>query len=69
MSNTITIRLPAPVARWLREVAARTGIPQGRLVREQLERAMARSERRFMHLAGSMSGPRDLSRRKGFSRS
>jgi predicted DNA-binding protein len=69
MSHTITVRLTKRLAEWLQETAERTGLPQGRIIREQLERAMADSERPFMRLAGSVKGTRELSRRKGFSRS
>ena len=70
MSHTITIRLGRELAAWLEQAAARTGVPQGRIVREQLEKARAgASPPSFMRLAGSVRGPRDLSRRKGFSRS
>ena len=41
---------------------------QGQIVREQLEKAKAASSQRFMRLAGSTRGPRDLSRRKGFAK-
>jgi len=69
MSHTITIRLTNDLARWLEETAARTGISQGQLVREQIEKAMAAgANREFMRLAGSVRGPKELSRRKGFSR-
>lgn len=68
MSHTVTVRLTPRLAEWLQETAARTGVPQGRIIREQLERAMAGSDRPFMRLAGSVKGPRDLSARKGFSR-
>jgi len=69
MSHTITIRLPKDLADWLRDQSAKTGVPQGKLVRDQLEQLRAsRPARRFMRLAGSVSGPRDLSTRKGFSR-
>ena len=64
----MTIRLTAELAEWLQETAQRTGVPQGRIVREQLERAMAGSERPFMRLAGAVKGSPDLSERKGFSR-
>ena len=37
MGNTITVRLPAELADWLRDTARKTGVPQGRIVREQLE--------------------------------
>jgi predicted transcriptional regulator len=68
MSHTITIRLSKDLAAWLERVAAETGVSQGRLVRDQLERARANAPRSFMRLAGSVRGPKDLSRRKGFSR-
>jgi len=69
MSHTITIRLTNDLARWLEETAARTGISQGQLVREQIEKAKSECvNRAFMRLAGSVRGPKDLSRRKGFSK-
>ncbi len=68
MSHTLTIRLTPEQEQWLKEVAARTGVPLSHVVREQLDRAMAGSERRFMALAGSVKGPADLSARKGFTR-
>lgn len=69
MSETITIRLGRDLAAWLAEAARRTGVPRGRLVRDQLERTRAEGVNRpFMRLAGAVSGPRDLSSRKGFQR-
>ena len=69
MSQTITIRLSKDLTAWLQHVAAQTGVSQGKIVRDQLERAKASSSRQsFMRLAGSVRGPRDLSSRKGFSR-
>ena len=68
MSHTITIRLTPEIAAWLERTTDDTGLPQGRIVREELARAMAKSpQRRVMHLAGSIDGPGDLSTRKGFS--
>jgi hypothetical protein len=65
----LTIRLDKDLAAWLEAEAARTGVSQGKIVRDQLERARnARGTRRFMRLAGTVDGPKDLSRRKGFSR-
>jgi hypothetical protein len=72
MSNTITIRVPEPLAAWLQEKAARTGISQGQIVREQLERVRRgdKKTRKFMRLAGAVrTGARDLSKRKGFTKS
>jgi hypothetical protein len=68
MRKTITIRLPDDLADWLAKTSASTGIPQGRIVREQLEKAQNGEKRGFLRLAGKVSGSRDLSQRKGFSR-
>ncbi len=69
MSHTITVRLPKELAAWLEHVATTMGVPQGRIVRDQLEKARVGEPRRsFMRLAGSVRGPRDLSTRRGFSR-
>jgi predicted transcriptional regulator len=70
MSTTITIRLSKELADWLAHVADKTGVPQGKIVRDQIERARLRDTTQpFMRLAGAMRGPKDLSKRKGFSRS
>lgn len=70
MGHTITIRLEPKLAEWLKTTAARTGLPQGRIIREQLEKARtSRSEKPFLRLAGCVRGPRNLSARKGFARS
>ncbi len=70
MSRTITVRLPKDLADWLEQAAAKTGVPQGKIVRDQIEKAKAGSyPRSFMRLAGSVRGPRDLSSQKGFARS
>ena len=69
MSNTFTIRLPEELAAWLAETARRTGVPAGRIIREQLERAKAEAGgQRFLRLAGKIGGPGNLSSRKGFAR-
>jgi len=74
MSNTITVRLPEDLAKWLDHAARKTGLPKGRIVREELEKARNSatrsdsSNRPFLRLAGAIAGPRDLSMRKGFSR-
>jgi predicted transcriptional regulator len=67
MSHTITIRLDKDLASWLEETAARTGVSQGKIIRDELERARKGYRRSFMRLAGSVSEPKDLSSRKGFS--
>jgi len=69
MSHTITVRLTPEQAAWLEETARRTGLPAGRIIRAQLERAMAEGgSQPFLRHAGSISGSADLSSRKGFSR-
>lgn len=69
MGLTITIRLTKELAAWLETAAAKSGVSQGKLVRDQLEKARASSGvQTFMRLAGTVRGPKNLSRRKGFSR-
>lgn len=69
MSQTITIRLTKALATWLEETSKKTGLSQGQIIRDQLERSKAAdSAKTFMRLAGSVRGPADLSSRKGFSR-
>lgn len=70
MGHTITVRLDRELAEWLEREARRMGVAQGRIVRDQLERAKASaSSQSFMRLAGAVrGGPRDVSTRKGFSR-
>jgi hypothetical protein len=70
MSHTITIRLPKDLAEWLADTAKRTGVPQGKLVRDQLEKAKASAgSRPYMRWAGYIkNAPKDLSMRKGFSK-
>jgi len=48
-------------------MSRRTGIPVGRIIRYQLERAKAEKEnQRFLSLAGKINGPSDLSSQEGF---
>jgi hypothetical protein len=69
MSDMLTIRLTPELAAWLRAKARKTGIPMGRLVRDQLELAKRETgDKPFMRFSGSIDGPPDLSSRKGFSR-
>jgi hypothetical protein len=69
MSHGITIRLNKELATWLKQAAAKTGVSQSQLIRDQLEKAKASgSTQSFMQLAGPVRGPKDLSMRKGFSR-
>jgi len=68
MSHTITIRVTDELAGWLRETARSIGTSQGKIIRDQIEKAQASAHKPFMDLAGVVSGQRDLSSRKGFSR-
>ena len=70
MSHTLTVRLSKELAEWLENTAAKSGVSQGKIVRDQLEEARARrAGQRFMRLAGVVAGSSDLSARKGFSKS
>jgi predicted transcriptional regulator len=69
MSRTITIRITDELDEWLEDTARRTKIKKGRIIRSELEKARTSQRRAFMRLAGSVSGPADLSSRKGFSES
>lgn len=67
VSNTISIRLSAELDRWLEEESRVTGLPKGRIVREQLEALRTRKARQpFLDLAGSVDGEPGLSSKKGF---
>jgi Ribbon-helix-helix domain len=69
MSHTITIRITEELSSWLKRISRKTGMPVGRLVREQLERAKRETgSKSFMRFSGSIDGPADLSSRKGFFR-
>jgi Ribbon-helix-helix protein, copG family len=69
MSNTLTVRLPEDMIAWLKETSRATGVPVGKLIRDQLETArQQQGKQRFMRHAGTISGPADLSSRKGYSR-
>jgi hypothetical protein len=67
MSHTVSVRLPPELAEWLENIATRTGVPQSKIIRDQLELARSKKEKPFRDLIGCMSGPPDLSSRKGFS--
>jgi len=69
MSHTLTIRLTEELLAWLKETSRRTGVPVGRFIREQLESAKANGgKQRFLRHIGALSGPPDLSSRKGYTR-
>ncbi len=68
MRKTITVRVPDELADWLSTTAEKTGMPQGWIVREQLERARRAEKRPFLGLGGAVDGPAGLSQRKGFAR-
>jgi hypothetical protein len=67
MGNTITVRLPDDLARWLETTAAEMGVSQGRIIRDQLEKLRTTGELPFMRLAGRVSKEPHLSMRRGFS--
>lgn len=69
MSHTLTIRLTNELLDWLKETSRATGIPMGKLVRDQLESAKASSgKQKFLRHLGAIKGSPDLSTRKGFSK-
>ena len=68
MKRTITVRLPEELDQWLEEESRLTGLPKGRIVREQLELSRTRKARQpFLDLAGSIEGAPNLSRKRGFT--
>jgi hypothetical protein len=54
MSNTLTIRVSKDLADWLQRKSLRTGMSQGQIVREQLERGRRGDgeTKKFMRFAG-----------------
>lgn len=67
MGNTITVRLPDDLAEWLNNTATKLGVSQGKIIRDQLEKARTTEDCPFLYLAGRVSAAPDLSVRKGFS--
>jgi len=39
MGNKFTLRLPAELAQWLRNLARRRGVPQSQIIKDNLEKA------------------------------
>jgi len=69
MSNTLSIRLPQELSEWVKQTAESTGLTQGEVVRQQLEKARsATASKPWMALSGKARGPRDLSTREGFGK-
>jgi hypothetical protein len=69
MSNSLTVRLPEDLSEWLNETARKSGVPVGRIIRKELERARSEKDAKpFLRLAGQIDGPKDLSTRKGFAK-
>jgi hypothetical protein len=69
MGQSITLRLTKELVTWLEQASKRSGIPRGRIIREQLEKARTGGTKpSFMRLAGSVRGARELSSRQGFAR-
>lgn len=70
MGHTLTIRLDDELAAWLDAQASKTGESRGKIVRDQLLKARrVAAAQSFMRLAGAVRGDKNLSSRKGFSRS
>src|SRR5260370_23086771 len=68
MRKTITVRVPDELADWLSTTAEKTGMPQGWIVREQLERARRAEKRPFLRLAGRLEAAARPLPRKGLAR-
>ncbi|PYX06712.1 MAG: hypothetical protein DMG88_17080 [Acidobacteria bacterium] len=68
VGHTLTIRITDELLQWLKDLSRRTGVPMGRIIRQQLESAKNGGPQRFLRHAGAVSGAVDLSSRKGFSR-
>jgi len=72
MSNTLTVRLPKELLDRLRQISRRTGLPVGRVVRQSLEKTLAKDKDKEsvrMKYAGVLKdGPPNLSSRKVYSR-
>jgi len=69
MSSTLSVRLPKKLAQWVKKTAAQTGLTQGEVVRQQLEKARSNAtDKPWMNLAGAAAGARDLSVREGFGK-
>ena len=57
MSHTITVRLNKELAAWLEDTAAKTGVSQGKLIRDQLEKARAnKSDKPTAIIADTIKG-------------
>ena len=70
MSQTLTVRVSKELGGWLETTARRRGVSQSRIIRDQLELARANAANQsFMKLAGCIAGPKNLSQRRGFSKS
>ena len=68
MCNAIIVRLRDELIEWLKITAAKAGVSQGSIIRNQLENARALEARPFLRLAGRVAGDPALSSRKGFSK-
>ena len=68
MTQSLTIKVTKPIARWLKKAAWENGVAAGEFAARELERAKLCAEKPFMRMAGILDGPADLSRREGFAR-
>ncbi len=65
----MTVRLTEELAEWLKTTARKSGRPISQLIRDELERAKRENgNKAFLRHAGAISGPPDLSSRKGYSK-
>ena len=63
------VRFTEELAAWLRETARRTSVRAGHLIRDQLDRVKKETAgQAFLRHGGELSGPANLSSRKGFAR-
>lgn len=68
MPNRIGARIPVDSAELLETTDSRVSVSQGKLIQDQLQMAPRQEQLAFLRLSGNVTGPRDLSARKGFSR-
>ena len=67
MSKTLSLRIPEHLAKRLEEQSRLTGRSRGSIVKDSLEQTLRPTTKPYMELAGSIEGPPDLSKRKGFA--
>ena len=68
MTQSLTIKVTKPIARWLKRAAMENGVAAEEFAAHELARAKLYAEKPFMRMAGILNGPADLSSREGFAR-